>query len=509
MLFALPADALPVRLLLLVHIAAGTTALLAGLVPMLGRKGGSAHVLAGRLYTACMVLVALTAVGLCLLQPLRFSRLFLAGVAVLSFYLSFTGWRAARRRSLHLPLPDRLLAVAALLTGLLMVGAGLVLGALLLGFFGLLLCVFAGLDTWRLLRPQSTQGAWLLRHLTRMGGSYISAVTAFVVVNLGHVLPAGAPGWLGLVGWLAPTFLGGYLIGRAVRRYRRPAAGAAQARFTLLALLALGSLHTTAQPVPPRLQGFIADTAGQPLPYATVGVVGKGVGTVADAQGHFQLELPAGTVRPTDTLRFALLGYVARQYPVGGLVATPLQVALAQAVHDLPEVRVRARGLDSARIGNGRYHTNLQTNFALGTQPGLNVGSEIGRIFQLPRGGAWLERFRFVLSANTFDTVRLRINVYRLHGGVPDEPLLTQPLYHTLTRPGSARVDVDLRPCQLFATDDVAVTVEWIGHSRRGNALALPLLMPAFGTHLYRYGAANRWKRFPSMSTTMELFVKH
>ena len=37
--------------------------------------------------------------------------------------------------------------------------------------------------------------------------------------------------------------------------------------------------------------------------------------------------------------------------------------------------------------------------------------------------------------------------------------------------------------------------------------LALPLLMPAFATHLYRYGAANRWKRFPSMSTAMQLTV--
>ncbi|UOQ64893.1 hypothetical protein [Hymenobacter volaticus] len=53
-----------------------------------------------------------------------------------------------------------------------------------------------------------------------MGGSYISAATAFVVVNLGHWLPADAPHWLGLAGWIAPTLLGSILISRTVRRYR-------------------------------------------------------------------------------------------------------------------------------------------------------------------------------------------------------------------------------------------------------------------------------------------------
>ena len=226
-LFSLPASALPVRVLLGLHIAAGATALLSGLVPMLGRKGGLWHVRAGRVYTACMVIVALTAVSLCLLQPVTLGRLFLTGIAVLSFYLSFTGWRAARRRSAILPLPDRLLAFVVLLTGLLMIGTGIRLGAVLFTFFGGLLCLFAGLDTWRSLRPRTGVEPWLIRHFTRLGGSYISAATALIVVNIGRWLPAEAPAWTSLVVWLAPTFIGSLLIVHTVRRYRtrRPTAG--------------------------------------------------------------------------------------------------------------------------------------------------------------------------------------------------------------------------------------------------------------------------------------------
>lgn len=221
-LFSLPPTALAVRLFLGAHIAAGTLALLVGLIPMLGRKGGPLHVRAGRVYVYSMMLVAATAVVLCLLQPLTVGRLFLTSVAVLSFYLSFSGWRAARRHSATLPLPDAVLAGFSALVGLAMVATGLWRGVVLFAFIGGLICIFAGLDTWRALcpAPATAPTAWLFRHFTRMGGSYISAFTAFIVVNVGRWIPETAPAWAGLVGWIAPTIIGTALIVSTARRYR-------------------------------------------------------------------------------------------------------------------------------------------------------------------------------------------------------------------------------------------------------------------------------------------------
>ena len=262
--FSLPSSAPVVRLLLAAHILAGATALLAGLVPMLSRKGGRWHVGAGRTYTACMVGVAATAGLMCAVQPLTQGRLLLTGIAVFSFYLSFSGWRAARRRSVQLPTSDLLLAGVSLAVGIAMLAAGLYRGAVLFAFFGGLTCVFAGLDTWHGVRragPISGPTIWLLRHFTRMAGSYISAATAFVVVNLGRWLPADAPAWAGLAGWLAPTFLGSLLIFRAVRRYRAPQRPVPNvAPLAGLALLALPLL----MPHPPLPLGL--PTAGHAFP---------------------------------------------------------------------------------------------------------------------------------------------------------------------------------------------------------------------------------------------------
>lgn len=71
--------------LLITHIAAGFTALLVGLIPMFFEKGNRLHKRAGLIYVYCMIVVAATAMLLCVLQPFKMMRLFLAGIAVFSF----------------------------------------------------------------------------------------------------------------------------------------------------------------------------------------------------------------------------------------------------------------------------------------------------------------------------------------------------------------------------------------------------------------------------------------
>jgi uncharacterized membrane protein len=61
---------------------------------MFSKKGGKLHNRSGLLYVYCMITVAVTALLLCGLQPFKMMRLFLTGIAVFSFYLCFTGWRA-------------------------------------------------------------------------------------------------------------------------------------------------------------------------------------------------------------------------------------------------------------------------------------------------------------------------------------------------------------------------------------------------------------------------------
>ncbi len=85
--------------LLITHIATGIAALLIGLIPMFSKKGSRLHNRAGLIYVYCMITVAVTALLLCILKPFNMMRLFLTGIAVLSFYLSMTGWRATEQKN--------------------------------------------------------------------------------------------------------------------------------------------------------------------------------------------------------------------------------------------------------------------------------------------------------------------------------------------------------------------------------------------------------------------------
>ncbi len=209
-----------VALVRAVHIAAGSIALFVAPGAMLTVKGGRWHRRWGRVYVWAMGVVAVTALALATFRP----NLFLALVAVFSFYLAFIGQRSIARRRLA---PGRRATaldwggavvagtggVGLLLYALLPRGGGrpgLWPVALVFGLVGLLL---AGREVRSFWRPATDPRAWWYRHMGNMLGAYIATVSAFSVVNL-TVLPP-------IVRWLWPTAVGVPLIVLWIRHYRR------------------------------------------------------------------------------------------------------------------------------------------------------------------------------------------------------------------------------------------------------------------------------------------------
>ncbi|MGH9580610.1 MAG: DUF2306 domain-containing protein [Terriglobales bacterium] len=184
-----------------VHIAAGFAAFFIAPVPLLTAKGGKTHRRWGKIYFWSMAVVALTAVVLAFYRPV----IFLALIAVFSFYFAFTGYRVlSRKRPAQGQGPKTLDWAAALLAlagSLALVGLGVfhALGTVAV-VFGALGCLIAGRDLWQFLRPPADGNFWWFVHMGGMVGSYIAALSAFSVVNF-EFLPT-------LVRWLWPTAIG-------------------------------------------------------------------------------------------------------------------------------------------------------------------------------------------------------------------------------------------------------------------------------------------------------------
>ena len=177
-------------ILLLVHIAAGSMALLTAFVAVITAKGGRYHVLAGRIYAMAMTVIFLTALPLAILG----SSVFLLFIAVFSFYLVFAGWRFARNRRGLPQLFDWCAAGIMGITGLAMWGYGVLLGSagdgqwvtmLIFGAIAVALSLVDGAYYFGLTRGRMRGGAQRIqRHLTNMLAGTIATVTAVAVVNV-------------------------------------------------------------------------------------------------------------------------------------------------------------------------------------------------------------------------------------------------------------------------------------------------------------------------------------
>ncbi len=187
--------------LLIIHIGAGSLALLTAAFAVFTAKGQTNHVRSGRVYAIAMTLVFLTAVPLSLLG----ADLFLLLIAFFSFYLVFAGWRFARNRRGG-PHPVDWTATGLMtVTGLGMGAYALVLAAagdsqwVTMTIFAIIAIALGVADAFYHRLRRATGGRRIARHLTNMLAGTIATVTAVLVVNVDT-----NPAWLA---WILPTVL--------------------------------------------------------------------------------------------------------------------------------------------------------------------------------------------------------------------------------------------------------------------------------------------------------------
>lgn len=209
------------RTLLAVHIAAGSLSFLLAPVALVTAKGGRAHRRWGMVYLWSMGTVAATALPMALYRPV----LFLALVAIFSFYSAFSGYRVLKLKDL--PRGGRAkpidwiagvftfcssatLAALGIFRPYVVQDMGIV--AVAFGLLGMWLA-FSELRTF-ILKPKEKM-FWWYTHLGNFIGSYIAAWSAFSVVTLSRVL--GSTWYV----WLWPTIVGVPAIVITTAYYRR------------------------------------------------------------------------------------------------------------------------------------------------------------------------------------------------------------------------------------------------------------------------------------------------
>lgn len=214
-------DPIWMRALLLLHIAAGFGTFCLAPIALATAKGGRAHRRSGMVYLWCMGVVAATALPMALYRPV----LFLALVAVFSFYFAFSGYRVLKLKGLARGEGAKPVDWIAAIVTFLSSAALALLGWLRPGvvqnmgwvavIFGVIGMRGAGAELWTFVRKPKERMFWWYTHLGNFIGSYIAAWSAFSVVTLPRVL--GPHLWL----WIWPTAIGVPAIAITTVYYRR------------------------------------------------------------------------------------------------------------------------------------------------------------------------------------------------------------------------------------------------------------------------------------------------
>jgi uncharacterized membrane protein len=200
-------DNFPYSLILALHIAGGTSALLSGPFTLLTRWQSRSHKIASWVHFIAMTATCVSGFAMSLILEIPF----LAVIAIFSYYSTFTGFRSFTAKVMKPTIGDGIAIILGIPAAFYMFSTGETILAVFGSFFALGLIV----DTsWILLRKPMNEVEHRVHFVNRFGGSYIATITAFLVVNYSHIEPM----W---IWWLAPSAIGSPLLGYLVFRTRK------------------------------------------------------------------------------------------------------------------------------------------------------------------------------------------------------------------------------------------------------------------------------------------------
>lgn len=259
-----------------------------------------------------------------------------------------------------------------------------------------------------------------------------------------------------------------------------------------------------------KLTGIVTDSLNNPIEYANVGILNKPIGTVTNFDGTFLLNL--NKENESDTLRVSSLGFKNQDLLITDLIhsTTFHTIKLKEYVEVLDEIVISSKKLKTYTEGKTKTKTKHQVIFANPELDNINLGSEIGRKFKLGSDNpSHLKNFKFFIKDNNFDFVKFRINIYTIENNNPNKKINTINIFTSASKDYVGWVEIDLTPFHIVVQEDIVMAVEWISHSKKGNKLNLPIIIPSFGsTHYYKFGSQNSWKKYGNISSSMELTYK-
>lgn len=254
-------------------------------------------------------------------------------------------------------------------------------------------------------------------------------------------------------------------------------------------MITVVALTTTTLAFP--VHGVVSDSDSRPLAYVNIGISQKGIGTVTDELGVFSLHVP-NELR-NDTLQFSMIGYETKKISLTLYDPySPWVIQLTETSKVLEEIVVRSSG--QKRIQLGRKTTGKFLISGLGTG---DLGGEVGTRIAMKPDRVTLDSLHFFLVQNSFDTVKLRLNLYPEKGEFPKPSFVQKNIIVTIIGRKKGWISADLSGFNIACNEDFIACLELVDYSRkRKGAVYFSQAPPYTGPMYYRNKSMDRVMRY-------------
>lgn len=235
----------------------------------------------------------------------------------------------------------------------------------------------------------------------------------------------------------------------------------------ILFLLCASLFTAQAQKPKTELAGRIKDRLGNPVAFANIGIANKGIGCVSDEQGLFRILIP--DTLENEQLTVSHLAYKKYIESISRLKTRPVEIMLEDSLLTLPEVSIlptKGKWISNRGI---RIPGGVMTTDSAGSQ-----GEEISIQIQLKKEST-LEKVELPILNCSYDSVKIRLNLYLLDDKLQPTPIIAQSLYQTIRRTEEKqKITFAYETSPILPTGTICISFE-ILHVYGNGKLVFPL----------------------------------
>ncbi|MFC4633629.1 carboxypeptidase-like regulatory domain-containing protein [Dokdonia ponticola] len=237
--------------------------------------------------------------------------------------------------------------------------------------------------------------------------------------------------------------------------------------FFCLILCAFYTINTEAQyvsngPYTTLKARILHEETQKPIPFVNVGFIGKGIGSVTNEQGYFELTYRTDKIKKSDVIQFSMIGFKTKKTPIGAinsLLSSKNIITLTPELYNLEEIVLGDKKIKNTTIGNSKIDTE---KFGYWKNE-LGLGGEIASKIRIKKKRTQLKSLNVNVLENLSDSIRVRVNVYDIDPifRIPKNNILNTAIYHTISRKSGVE-RIPLSTYKIFVDTDVIVSIELI-----------------------------------------------